>query len=238
MTSRRTTHAGEEIPRRDDRGMSTPEPASDRVRLRRMAHRGTYDPASVFDVLDAGVIAHVGVATADGPLVVPMAYGRTDEWLYLHGSVANAALRSAVGRDVCVTVTIVDGIVVGRAPFHNSMNYRSVVVRGVARQVDEPAELVTALTAVSDHVVPTWETGRAPTPTELRQTMVIAVPLVEMSAKIREGGPIDEPADIDGPHWGGHVPIRRVWEQPVPSEDLPRGIAVPAAIAALAERPF
>jgi hypothetical protein len=203
-----------------------------------MADRGTYDPDSVFDVLDAGVIAHVGVATPDGPIVVPMAYGRTDEWMYLHGSVANAALRSAVGHDVCVTVTIVDGIVVGRSPFHNSMNYRSVVVRGVARRVDDSDELISALTTVSDHVVPTWDTGRAPTAAELRQTMVIAVPLVEMSAKIRGGGPVDDPADIDGPHWGGHVAIRRVWEQPVPSADLPEGIAVPTAVAALADQPL
>jgi nitroimidazol reductase NimA-like FMN-containing flavoprotein (pyridoxamine 5'-phosphate oxidase superfamily) len=203
-----------------------------------MADRGTYERAAVFEVLDAGVIAHVGVTSADGPIVVPMAYGRTDEWLYLHGSVANAALRSAVGNDVCVTVAIVDGIVVGRSPFHNSMNYRSVVVRGVARRVDEPGELLAALTAVSDHVVPTWDTGRAPSPAELRQTMVVAVPLVEMSAKIRGGGPIDDPADLDGPHWAGHVPIRRVWEQPVPSDDLAAGIATPAAVAALADRPL
>jgi nitroimidazol reductase NimA-like FMN-containing flavoprotein (pyridoxamine 5'-phosphate oxidase superfamily) len=203
-----------------------------------MAHRGTYDRAAVFEVLDAGMIAHVGVVTDEGPIVMPMAYGRSEDELYLHGSVANAALRAAVGRDVCVTVTIVDAIVVGRTPFHNSMNYRSVVVRGTAREVDQPAELMAALQAVSDHVVPTWETGRAPTPTELRQTLVVAVPLIEVSAKVRSGGPIDDPADLDGPHWAGHVPIRRVWEPPLPSDDLPDGVAVPAAIAALADRPL
>lgn len=203
-----------------------------------MAHRGTYDRAAVFEVLDAGMIAHVGVVTDEGPIVMPMAYGRSEDELYLHGSVANAALRAAVGRDVCVTVTIVDAIVVGRTPFHNSMNYRSVVVRGTAREVDQPAELMAALQAVSDHVVPTWETGRAPTPTELRQTLVVAVPLIEVSAKVRSGGPIDDPVDLDGPHWAGHVPIRRVWEPPLPSDDLPDGVAVPAAIAALADRPL
>jgi nitroimidazol reductase NimA-like FMN-containing flavoprotein (pyridoxamine 5'-phosphate oxidase superfamily) len=216
---------------------STAEPASDRVRVRRGAIRAEYDRDEILRVLDAGLIAHVGVVIADGPIVLPMAYGRSDEWLYVHGSVANAALRAAVGQDVCVTVTIVDGIVVGRSPFHNSMNYRGVVVRGVARKVDDPDEHLTALRLVSDHVVPTWDTGRDPTPAEIRKTMVIAVPLVEMSAKIRRGDPVDEPEDLDGPHWGGHVPISREWQPPVPAADLRGGVAVPAAITALAGRP-
>ena len=113
-------------------------PASDRVRLRRGAIRAEYDRQAMFAVLDAGLIAHVGVVTADGPIVLPMAYARTDQWLYVHGSVANAALRAAVGTDVCITVTIVDGLVIGRSAFHNSMNYRGVVVRGIARRVDDP----------------------------------------------------------------------------------------------------
>jgi uncharacterized protein len=203
-----------------------------------MADRGSYDRAAILGVLDAGMIAHVGVGTDEGPVVLPMAYGRSDDDLYLHGSVANAALRAAVGCDVCVTVTIVDAIVVGRTPFHNSMNYRSAVVRGTARQVDNADELMAALQAVSDHVVPTWDTGRPPTPSELRQTLVIAVPLVEISAKVRSGGPIDDPADLDGPHWAGHVPINRVWDAPLPSADLPDGVAVPADIAALAGQPL
>ena len=138
--------------------MATPEPATDRVRLRRGAALGDYDRAAVLEVLDAGLIAHVGVTTPDGPIVLPMAYGRSDEWLYVHGSVANAALRAAVGRDVCITVTILDGMIVGRCPFHNSMNYRAVVVRGTARKVDDPDEHVAALRLVSDHIVPTWDT--------------------------------------------------------------------------------
>ena len=137
-------------------------------------------------------------------------------------------------RDICITVTIVDGMVVGRCPFHNSMNYRGVVVRGVARRVDDPDEHLAALRLVSDHVMPTWTTGRRPNDAEIRQTMVVAVPLVEISAKIRRGDPIDEPADVGGPHWAGHVPIRSVWESPVDSADLPAGVAVPEGIAALA----
>jgi nitroimidazol reductase NimA-like FMN-containing flavoprotein (pyridoxamine 5'-phosphate oxidase superfamily) len=202
-----------------------------------MAQRGSYERAAVFAVLDAGLIAHVGVASDDGPIVLPMAYGRTDDWLYLHGSVANAALRAAVGQDICVTVTIVHGLVVGRSPFHNSMNYRSVVVRGTARRVEDPDEQLAALRAVSDHITPTWDAGRAPTDTELRTTLVVAVALVEMSAKIRSGDPIDEPADLDGPYWAGHVPISSSWGRPVPSSDLRRGVGVPAAIASMTDRP-
>ena len=212
------------------------EPPSEHVRVRRGAIRAEYDRMAVLDVLDAGMIAHVGVVTDDGPIVLPMAYGRDDEWLYVHGSVANAALRAAVGQDICVTVTIVDGIVVGRSPFHNSMNYRGVVVRGRACRVDDPEQHATALRLVSDHVVATWDTGRPPSDAEVGKTMVIAVPLLEMSAKIRTGDPVDEPEDVAGPRWGGHVPIRAVWEPPVAAADLPNGVETPPAVAALAGR--
>jgi nitroimidazol reductase NimA-like FMN-containing flavoprotein (pyridoxamine 5'-phosphate oxidase superfamily) len=211
-------------------------PSTDRVRVRRGAARAAYERDVVFGILDAGLIAHVGVVTDDGPIVLPMAYGRTDDWLYLHGSAANAALRAAVGRDVCVTVSIVDGLLIGRSPFHNSMHYRAVIVRGVARRVEDPDEHVRALRLVSDHVVATWDAGRPPVEREVRKTMVVAVPLVEVSAKVRVGDPADEPEDLDGPHWGGHVPIHAVWGDPVPSTDLPPGIAPPPAVTALAGR--
>lgn len=213
------------------------EPASDRVRLRRGAARGVYDREQILRVLDAGLVAHVGVVTDDGPIVLPMAYGRTDEWLYVHGSASNAMLRAAVGTDVCVTVTIVDGLIVARSPFHNSMNYRGVVIRGRARKVTDRDEHLLALRLISDHVVPTWDTGRPPTEREIRKTMVIAVPLIEMSAKIREGGPNDEPEDLDGPYWAGRVPIHAAWAEPEPATDLGAGIAVPPAVAKLAGQP-
>jgi nitroimidazol reductase NimA-like FMN-containing flavoprotein (pyridoxamine 5'-phosphate oxidase superfamily) len=216
---------------------SLAQPQTDRVRLRRGAARGVYDRDAVFAVLDVGLVAHVGVVTNDGPIVLPMAYGRTDEWLYVHGSVANAMLRAAVGTDVCVTVTIVDGLIVGRSPFHNSMNYRSAVVRGVARRVSDPDEHLLALRLISDRVVPTWDAGRPPTASEIRRTMALAVPLVEVSAKLRTGGPADEPEDLDGPHWGGRVPIRSVWEAPIGASDLPAGVATPAALVALTGLP-
>jgi nitroimidazol reductase NimA-like FMN-containing flavoprotein (pyridoxamine 5'-phosphate oxidase superfamily) len=237
MTATKPT-AYELVLAREDRTMSSTEPGSDRVRLRRMAQRGCYDRDAVFAVLDAGLIAHVGVVSDDGPVVLPMAYGRSDDWLYLHGSVANAALRAAVGADICVTVTLVDGIVVARSPFHNSMNYRSVVVRGTARRVDDAEERLAALRAVSDHVTPTWDAGRPPTQGELRATLVVAVALVEMSAKVRSGDPIDERADLDGPYWAGHVPIASSWGRPIPSADLRDRVDVPTAIASMTGRPL
>lgn len=212
------------------------QPASDRVRLRRGPKRAAYDRATILSVLDAGMVAHVGVVTDDGPIVLPMAYGRDDDWLYVHGSAANAMLRAAIGADICVTVTILEGLIVARSAFHNSMNYRGAVVRGVARHVDDPAEHRRALRLISDHIVPTWDASRAPTDREIRKTLVLAVPLVEMSAKIRDGGPNDEPEDLDGPHWAGRVPIHAVWEAPIDSEDLAGGIATPKAVAALAGR--
>ncbi len=211
-------------------------PASERVRMRRGANRAAYERDAIFAVLDAGLIAHVGVVTDEGPIVLPMAYARTDEWLYLHGSVANAMLRAAVGTDICVTVTIVDGLVIGRSAFHNSMNYRGVVVRGTARRVTDVGEHVLALRLISDHVVANWHTAREATTTEIRKTMVIAVLLDEVSAKIRTGDPVDEPEDLDGPHWAGHVPITSRFEAPERSADLPPAVATPPAIAALAGR--
>ena len=213
-----------------------PGPATERVRVRRGTRRADYDRGTALAVLDAGLVAHLGVTTPEGPLVLPMAYGRTDEWLYLHGAAANGVLGSAVDHEVCVTVTLLDALVVARSPFHNSMDYRCVVVRGRARRVDDPAERRQALRLVSDHVVPTWDAGRPPTGSELRRTLVVAVPLAEVSVKVRAGGPGDEPEDLDGPHWGGHVPLRTEFGEPVPSPDLPTGVAAPEAVAELAGR--
>lgn len=213
-------------------------PATERVRVRRGAGRADYEHATALAVLDAGLVAHLGVATPEGPLVLPMAYGRRGDWLYLHGATANGVLGAALDHDVCVTVTLVDALVVARSPFHNSMDYRCVVVRGRARRVTDPDEHRDALRVVSDHVVPTWAAGRPPTASELRRTLVVAVPLTEVSTKIRTGGPGDEPEDLDGPHWGGHVPIRAEFGAAVPSPDLPAGVPVPEAVAGLAGTPL
>lgn len=216
--------------------MEETEPASERVRVRRGAHRATYRLADVLAVLDAGLVAHVGLATPDGPLVLPMAYGHDGVHLYLHGAAGNALLRGAVGSEVCVTVTVVDGMVIARTPLHDSMNYRSVVVRGPASEVEGEAKR-DALRLVTDHVVANWDTGRPPTAADLRRTMVVAVPLAEASAKVRAGDPGDEPEDLDGPFWAGTVPLERRWGEPVPSADLRVRAPTPPAVAALAGTP-
>ena len=209
----------------------TPAP-SDRVRLRRGASRGDYDRATVREILDDALIAHVGVMTDHGPLVLPMAYGRTDEVLYLHGASANGLLRSAIDVELCATVTEVDGLVLARTPFHNSMNYRSVVVRGRGRRVDDPDEHLAALRLITDHVVATWDDGRPPSESDLRRTLVLALPLDEASAKVRSGDPGDEPADLDGPHWAGTVDLERRWGRPRRAGDLRPGIEAPARVVA------
>jgi nitroimidazol reductase NimA-like FMN-containing flavoprotein (pyridoxamine 5'-phosphate oxidase superfamily) len=208
-------------------------PPSDRVRLRRRPDRGDYDPSTVREILDAGIVAHVGAMTEQGPIVLPMAYGRTDEVLYLHGSAANSMLRAARGTEICATVTLLDGLVFARTPFHNSMNYRSVVVRGIATPVTDPDEHADALRRISDHVVANWDHGRTPTASEINKTMVIALPLDEASAKTRAGDPIDEPDDLGGAHWAGTVELTATWGAPRAAADLRAGIEPPPSIAAL-----
>ncbi|MFQ5558433.1 MAG: pyridoxamine 5'-phosphate oxidase family protein, partial [Acidimicrobiales bacterium] len=169
-------------------------------------------------------------------LVLPMAYGRDDHKLYLHGAVANHLLGSAVGRQVCVTVTHVDGLVVARTPFHNSMNYRSVVVRGEAREITEPEGRLRALRIITDHIVPNWHLGRPPSESELRKTIVVEVPLAEASAKVRSGDPVDTPDDIAGPWWAGVVPMTARFGSPRPSADLTGTDEVPAPVDRLTGR--
>ena len=210
------------------------EPASDRVKMRRGANRADYTQDSIRAVLDAGMVAHVGVSTDEGPIVLPMIYGRTDEVLYLHGAVANAMLRGGTNAEVCATVTIVDGLVVARTPFHNSMNYRSVVVRGLATKVTDPDERLVALKLMTDHIVELWDNQRPPSEIDLKKTLVLSVPLTEASAKIRGGDPIDEPEDLAGPHWAGVVPLETRWQLPYDAADLTSGVDVPAPVRALA----
>lgn len=214
--------------------MTEAQPASKRTTVKRGANRAAYAPDDIRAVLAAGVIAHVGVSTDDGPIVLPMAYGIRDDEILIHGSVANAMMRGGRDLEVCVTVTIVDGLVVARSPFHNSMNYRSAVVRGVATAITERDEQQAALKIINDHIAPIWDTSRPPNDTEYKKTMVLSVPLAESSAKIRAGDPIDDDEDLAGPHWSGVVPLEASWGQPTAAADLTAGIEPPAAVAALA----
>ncbi len=204
--------------------------------MRRGAPRARYERDDVLAILDAGLIAHVGVTTPDGPLVLPMAYGRDGERLYLHGAAANHLLGTGEGEEICVTVTHLDGLVMARTPFHNSMNYRSVVVRGKATRIEGEERKRYALQLITDHIVANWDTSRPPSEIDLRRTLVLELPLAEASAKVRTGDPIDEPDDIAGPWWAGVVPISTRFEAPVVSADYTGDEGPPGAITDLAGR--
>ena len=197
------------------RAMTDVAPPSDRTRVRRLADRGRYDAATVHAILDEAYLAHVGVVVDGEPRVLPMAFGRDGDVLYLHGAVGNALLRGADAAEVCVTVTHLDGLVLARSAFHHSMNYRSVVVLGRAEKVTDPDEKRRALDAIVDHVQPGRAADSRPTDdAELRSTLVVRLPLAEASAKVRTGPPIDEERDLDLPHWAGVVPVRLVAGEP------------------------
>lgn len=186
-------------------------------------------------VLDAALIGHLAFVHDGTPFALPTIHGRVGDTLYLHGSVASRMLRGATGATVCFTATIVDGLVIARSAFHHSMNYRSVVVIGVPRLVDDPDEKVLALDAIVDHVVAGRPREvRDHQPAELRATRVLALAIEEASAKVRTGGPIDEAADLAGDAWAGVVPVQLTYGEPVPADDLPQDLqAIPASVAAL-----
>ncbi len=204
--------------------------ASDRTTVRRGALRARYDRDTIIGVLDSALVAHIGVDTSHGPLVLPMAYGHDGETIYLHGATANSLLGAGDDAELCATVTLIDSLVLARSAFHNSMNYRCVVIRGRGRRVDDPAERERALRLISDHVVATWDGGRPPSASEMRRTLVLALPLDEASAKVRTGDPVDEPEDIGGPHWAGTVAVETVFGRPAAAADLPDGIPVPVPV--------
>jgi uncharacterized protein len=183
-----------------------------RSTIKRHPERGTHDTEAVHAVLDAAPMGHLGFVVEGQPFVIPMLYGRIDEAIYLHGSVASRLLRTmASGVEVCLTATLVDGLVLARSAFHHSMNYRSAVVFGRAVPVDGD-EKVAALKAISEHLRPgRWDEVRPPSEVELRQTAVLRIEVEDMSAKVRTGGPIDEPEDMDLPVWAGVVPCGLTW---------------------------
>lgn len=183
-------------------------------------------------ILRAGSVAHVAVTTNDGPIVLPMVYGVANNRMYLHGALANGLLKAGASHDICATVTIVDGLVLAKTPFNHSMNYRSVVVRGTARLVSDEAEILVALRAITDHIVPTWDITRPVSASEIRATRVVALQLDEMSAKIRTGGPINVAEDADEKYWCGVVPLVTRFESPIANADSVG--EVPAAVHGLA----
>jgi len=210
------------------------QPPSPRTKLRRGADRADYGQSTIFEILDAGLVAHVGVQTDEGPLVLPMAYGRDRDTLYLHGAAANHLLGTGVGHDICVTVTHIDGLVMARTPFHNSMNYRSVVVRGRATKIEDPSSKLHALKLITDHVVANWDEGRPVSEIDNKKTLVLEMPLVEASAKIRSGDPVDEDDDVAGPWWAGVIPIETRFGNAYTATDFTGSNPMPAQYSSLA----
>ena len=208
-----------------------------RTTLHRLRERSRLDRADLDAILDAGLICHLGVVIEDTPVVLPTGYGRIGENLYLHGSSANRSLLSAAGQQVCVTVTLLDGLVCARAVFHHSMNYRSAVIFGRAVLVDDPQQKLAALEAVTNHLVPgRWDYARAPTRKELAATAVLALPLDEASVKVRSGGPKDDPEDYDSDIWAGVLPSALAFGPAEPDPALRGDVCIPDHIAVLASQ--
>ena len=193
-----------------------------RTQVTRLPKRAVYDQAQVHAILDEGFLCHVGFTVEQQPYVIPTGYVRAGERLYIHGSAASRMLRKLdQGIQVCVTVTLIDGLVLARSSFHHSINYRSVVVLGSARLVLDRDEKIDALRRFTNHIVPgRWEEARQPTDQELKATSVLVLPLEEVSAKVRTGPPIDDEEDHAIPIWAGVVPVRMVAGEPTPDERI------------------
>jgi len=202
---------------------------TERTQVKRLPKRGKYERETVFAILDEGFVCHVGFAVEGQPYVIPTNYGRSGDTLYLHGSAASRMLRTlSEGVPVSVTVTHVDGLVLARSAFHHSVNYRSVVILGIARLVTDPTEKMEALRVFTEHVMKgRWDDVRQPTEQELKATTVLALPLEEVSAKVRTGGPIDDEADYTLPVWAGVLPLEMVAKEPLADPQRKNNPAVP-----------
>jgi nitroimidazol reductase NimA-like FMN-containing flavoprotein (pyridoxamine 5'-phosphate oxidase superfamily) len=202
-----------------------------RTTLKRLPERGTHDFDTIASILDEGLVCHVGFVADGQPYVVPTSYGREGETIYIHGSSASRMLRSLTeGIPMCLTVTLIDGLVLARSVFHNSVNYRSVMILGTAELVagDEKAH---GLRVVTEHMVRGhWEVARQPTSQELKATSVLKLTIDEASAKVRTGGPKEEPEDLPSALWAGILPLATVPQTPIADDDVPGGTRVPSYI--------
>jgi nitroimidazol reductase NimA-like FMN-containing flavoprotein (pyridoxamine 5'-phosphate oxidase superfamily) len=191
-----------------------------RTQVKRLPKRGHYERETVYQILDTAFVCHVGFAVDGQPYVIPTNFGRSEDTLYLHGSAASRMLKTlSEGIPVCVTVTHVDGLVLARSAFHHSVNYRSVVILGTARLVEDPAEKMEALRIFTDHVMKgRWDDVRIPNDQELKATTVLSLQLEEVSAKVRTGGPIDDEEDYLLPVWAGVLPLETKPKEPIPDE--------------------
>ena len=210
--------------------MSQPYTPTPRTRLVREADRAVYDREAAYRILDEGFLCHVGFVTDGQPFVIPTSYGRKDANLFIHGSAASRMLRTVKESvPVCITVTLLDGLVLARSIFNHSMNYRSVVVLGKATLIDDPAEKIEALRLLSEHIIPgRWADSRQPNERELKATSVLRVPIEEFSAKVREGPVVDDEEDYSFPTWAGLVPLEMVAGEPIADARLDPKREVPS----------
>ncbi len=208
--------------------------ASPRTRIRRMPARADYERATIEAILDEAMVAHLGFVADDQPYVVPTLHARVGELVYFHGSSASRTVRTlAGGAQMCLTVTLLDGLVFARSAVHHSVNYRSVVVLGQARAIVEPSEKMAAIEAFTERLMPgRWDEVRGPTAKELKAIQVLALPLEEASAKLRAGPPMDDEEDYALDTWAGVIPLSTVAGEPIPDERLSEGIAVSPAVSA------
>jgi len=209
--------------------MSQPYTPTPRTRLVREADRAVYDRETAYRILDEGFLCHVGFVADGQPFVIPTSYGRKDDCLYIHGSAASRMLRHMKdGLPVCVTVTLLEGLVLARSIFNHSMNYRSVVVLGKATLVDDPEEKLEALRLLAEHIIPgRWADVRQPNERELKATSVLRLPIEEFSAKVRQGPPIDDEEDYSFATWAGVVPLEMVAGDPIDDARLLLGQIAP-----------
>ena len=203
-----------------------------RSKLRRIPKRGSQERKLIYNILDEALIAHVGFVNDGQPFVIPMAYGRKDDFLYLHGSPVSRLLKTLQqGIDVCISVTILDGLVVARSLFHHSMNYRSVVLFGKAKLVEDENDKMSALKALTEQIIPgRWQQARIPNHKELKATSVLLLKIEEGSAKVRTGAPSDDEVDYSLPYWAGELPLSLIAGNPIADNRLSPKIAVPQNI--------
>jgi nitroimidazol reductase NimA-like FMN-containing flavoprotein (pyridoxamine 5'-phosphate oxidase superfamily) len=210
--------------------MSQPSTPTARTRVVREPDRAVYDREAVYQILDEGFICHVGFNVDGQPFVIPTSYGRAGDNLYIHGSAASRMLRNVDGGiPVCITVTLLDGLVLARSIFNHSMNYRSVVILGTATAVVDPSEKLEALRSLSEHILPgRWAESRYPNERELKATTALRVPITEFSAKVRQGPPVDDEEDYAFRTWAGVIPLETVARTPIPDARCAPEIPVPA----------
>jgi hypothetical protein len=215
-------------------GAAPAQPASDRVRLLRKRERGSYDRSVIDAILDEALLAHLGIADGGQPFVIPTLHARSGDLVYCHGSSASRTLRAlAAGAPACLTVSLLDGLVLARSAMHHSANYRSAMLIGEATQVEDLDEKRAALQAIVEHIVPgRWQDVRPPSDNELKATSILAIPIEEASAKVRSGGPLDEDEDYALPAWAGIIPLSTEARAPEPDSRLRAGIAPPAYVTA------